>query len=158
VEFTRAATARLKNCLKWTSSGCQLPVIQWQRADPACSIFLSGRRLATNDHSFDFAFTAHQFHPWPIYHKRATFWKLMRSMLWLIAAPVPLEKILRATSAHSGTMALDWRKLTSIWVVQTPTLLAAQTALPLFMSLAAHVPLLHHSHDEPLLVVITLYD
>jgi len=36
----------------------------------------------------------------------------MKSPLCLVTAPVPLEKIVHAASAHSGTVPLEWQKLT----------------------------------------------
>ena len=45
-------------------------------------------------------------------------WKSIRSKykspLWLVTAPVPLEKIMHTPSAYSGTVPLDWQKLTPI--------------------------------------------
>ena len=63
MEFTRAATGRLllKNHSKWPSSGRQLPLIQWQSADPTCAISApSGKPQPTttqirNWHSTKFA-------------------------------------------------------------------------------------------------------
>ena len=74
----------LKKLLKMTRGG-QLPVNQRQRADPACSVFFSSSQWSRR-----LKFTALLISPFT--HIPETFWRWVRSMFWLIAAPVPLEK------------------------------------------------------------------
>jgi len=122
-----AATTRLplKNRSKWLSSGRQLPVTQWQNRNLACAISsASGKRQPITTrirvcHSIKFALGLNT--------RGGNLSEVNKTTLWLVTAPVPIREIVHATSAHNGTMLLDWRKLTPIWATQT----VAQTAVPL---------------------------
>jgi len=112
VEFTQTATARLsfKNRSKWLSSGRQLPVIQRQSADPACAISSASASATTTNDNADSKLQLYQVRPWPKHRKR----KSNRLTALIGHRAYAAWKIVHAALAHSGTVPLNWRKLTPI--------------------------------------------
>jgi len=116
VEFTRATTTRLppKNRSKWLSNGRQLPVNQRQNANPACAAFsTSGKQqpMTTqirNCRSIKFARDLNTG------SGNLTEVNKIAALIGWSLCLCHLKKYEHAASAHSGTVPLDWRKLTPI--------------------------------------------